>query len=301
MLQRVRKHMNPATAIAFLALVFALTGGAFAATGGGGSPSHATLTASVAKSNAKAKTKAGPRGPAGPKGATGAAGPTGPAGSAGATGPGGAQGPQGPAGNNGENGKAGAPGANGTNGETPKIEQLTGSSSECNKEGGVKVSTKTTNGTACNGSPWTAGGTLPAGKTETGLWAINGGPGAGSTYHAALASFAIPLAERPTLNVIGPQEGEGQAKENEKAIKENEARKLNGEPEVPLPIPTYCKGNAKNPEAVEGNVCVFEFISNNVGTLETIGVETTGVLAKPEVLNESAFFYADGSWAVTAK
>ena len=36
MLQRVRKHMNPATAIALLALVFALTGGAFAATGAGG-------------------------------------------------------------------------------------------------------------------------------------------------------------------------------------------------------------------------------------------------------------------------
>ena len=56
MFQALRKHLNPATVMAFAALVFALTGGAFAATGGS-SPSHATLTASAAKSKAKPKTR----------------------------------------------------------------------------------------------------------------------------------------------------------------------------------------------------------------------------------------------------
>ena len=37
MFQKVRKQITPATVMAFVALVFALTGGAFAATGGSGS------------------------------------------------------------------------------------------------------------------------------------------------------------------------------------------------------------------------------------------------------------------------
>jgi hypothetical protein len=37
MFQAIRKHLNPATVIAFMALVFALTGGAFAASNGGSS------------------------------------------------------------------------------------------------------------------------------------------------------------------------------------------------------------------------------------------------------------------------
>jgi hypothetical protein len=145
MLHKIRKHLTPSTAIAFLALVFALTGGAFAATGGGGS-SHGTLTATTAKKKAPPK---GPRGPAGPKGATGA---TGAAGATGATGPGGPAGPTGATGGNGENGKEGTPGTKGTTGT--KGEQ------------GIQ------------GIPGTTGYTdfLPAGKTETGAWSLSGGP-----------------------------------------------------------------------------------------------------------------------------
>ena len=82
MFRALRNHLTPSTAIAFVALVFAITGGAFAATGSvnnsGGGGSHGTLTASVAKKKAKPKPKGGARGPAGPKGAPGATGPAGP-------------------------------------------------------------------------------------------------------------------------------------------------------------------------------------------------------------------------------
>ena len=99
MFQAIRKHLNPTTVVAFVALVFAMTGGAFAASGGSGgggtgSKTIASVTrgaggnpiSTTAKSKAKPKTKAGPRGPAGPAGKNGATGVTGPAGPAGATG-----------------------------------------------------------------------------------------------------------------------------------------------------------------------------------------------------------------------
>ena len=191
MLSRIRKHLNPATALAFVALVFALTGGAFAATGGGSSPSKATASAGGAGSSiataakAKAKTKAGPRGPAGPKGATGAAGATGATGPGGATGPSGAQ------------GLAGTNGTNGTNGE-PGKEGPKGNEGKEGKEG----------------SPWTAGGTLPSKATETGNWAIGALPApevfASFSGVETSISFGIQLKEAPTAHVIQPgEEGKG--------------------------------------------------------------------------------------------
>ncbi len=219
--QHIRKHLTPSTAIALLALIFALTGGAFA-TGshGGGSSTKPTtssrdgarapgsLLATTAK--AKAKTKTGPRGPAGPKGATGATGATGTTGAAGpvgATGPAGPQGPQGAAGINGTDGTNGATGA-----------------------------------TGATGSPWTAGGTLPAGSTETGTWlalvrqsseAEKDGTQNPIVGAQADISFPIPLTEGPTPHYI--------------ETKEVEEEKL----------PEGCKGTAVKPEAEPGNLCIF--------------------------------------------
>src|ERR1700735_4554795 len=115
MFSSIRKYLNPTTAVAFVALIFAMTGGAFAMNTSGSNartgardaqlaPSGSPL-ATAAKGKAKSKTKAGPRGPAGPVGKTGATGPAGATGPTGATGPGGPQGPQGPAGANGTNGE----------------------------------------------------------------------------------------------------------------------------------------------------------------------------------------------------
>ncbi len=175
----IRKHLTPSTAIAIVALVFAITGGAFAATGGssnGGKSASATASATPLASAAKskAKPKAGPRGLAGPAGKTGATGPAGPAGPAGAagakgeTGAAGGQGPQGPQGPQGEKGETGKegtpgkPGKNGTFGDEP----------------------------------------LPAGKTLTGVYAASGS--AEGAYPNGLVStgvsFALPVAVEPAVH-----------------------------------------------------------------------------------------------------
>jgi hypothetical protein len=114
---RKRMHVTPATVIATLALVFAMTGGAYAAnkyliT------STKQISPKVLKRLKGASGKAGANGAAGPAGAAGARGPTGPAGPAGAVGP---QGPQGVAGLKGESGPPGAPGKNGTSGFTKTL------------------------------------------------------------------------------------------------------------------------------------------------------------------------------------
>jgi hypothetical protein len=93
MLDPVRRNANATTVIAVLALVFAMTGGAFAAKNYVGGPAQA------AKKHHK-KSKRGPRGPRGKRGARGAVGPQG------AVGP---VGPQGPKGDTGPKGNAGDP------------------------------------------------------------------------------------------------------------------------------------------------------------------------------------------------
>lgn len=109
-MKRLRTHLNPATVIACLALVFAMTGGAYAA-------SHylITKTSQIKPSVLSSlKGKPGPAGPAGAPGAPGAAG-------AGSAGP---QGPQGNPGSPGAPGKEGAPGKPGENGKT-EIKEVT--------------------------------------------------------------------------------------------------------------------------------------------------------------------------------
>jgi hypothetical protein len=92
-------------------------------------------------------------------------GPQGPAGPKGDAGAAGAQGPAGAAGAAGADGADGADGAPGAPGE-----------------------------------PWTAGGTLPSGETETGAWSVGNIPDGGSAREAI--SFAIPLAAAiPAANI----------------------------------------------------------------------------------------------------
>lgn len=180
MLSAIRRHLNPGTLIAFVALIFAVTGGAFAASGssGGGTGgkgtarfARTTTLATTAKSKAKPKAKTGPRGPAGPAGkagATGAAGPAGTTGPAGPAGPGGPQGPQGPAGATGATGATGPAGTNGTTGFTEK---------------------------------------LPTGKTEMGTWTLSIPPPNPTISHSfaqTAISFVIPLAEEPTVHILAP-------------------------------------------------------------------------------------------------
>ena len=159
MFQSIRRHLNATTLVAIFALVFAMTGGAYAA-----KKYLITSTKQIKPSVLKQLAgKAGANGVAGPAGAVGPQGPAGPAG---------AQGPAGPAGAKGEAGAAGAPGKDGKDGAP-----------------GVK---------GADGSPWTVGGTLPKGASETGAWiapvsAEKSSPEAEKTELATI-SFAIPLA-----------------------------------------------------------------------------------------------------------
>ena len=164
MFSMIRKRLTYANVIVTLALVFAMTGGAYAA--------KKYLITSTAQISPKVlKSLQGKTGPVGPAGAAGAGfqGPQGPAG------PAGAKGETGPAGTKGTNG---ANGANGTTGATgPK--GTTGSS-------GVTGSTGATGQTGFTE-------TLPSGKTETGVWALRSTANAEGEIRVTALSFPIPL------------------------------------------------------------------------------------------------------------
>jgi hypothetical protein len=108
---RKRMHVSPATVIASLALVFAITGGAYAA-----SKVLITSTKQISPKVLKAL-----RGNAGVNGVNGAAGANGAPGSGGPQGPAGPGGPQGPQGVRGETGPKGESGKNGTTGFTDTL------------------------------------------------------------------------------------------------------------------------------------------------------------------------------------
>jgi Collagen triple helix repeat (20 copies) len=162
MLSPLRNRFGIPGAISVIALIFAMLGGAYAASNSG-----------AGKATASAKAK---RGPKGPKGATGPAGPQGPAGPAGAAGAKGDAGANGAAGAAGEKGATGPTGPTGAKGAT-----------------GAAGATGATGATGPEGSPWTAGGTLPKEKTETGTWAMSQVHIQAEAVEAAVASISFPI------------------------------------------------------------------------------------------------------------
>jgi hypothetical protein len=282
MLSKIRKNSTYANVVLTIALVFAMSGGAYAA-------NKYLITSTKQISPKVLKTLAGKPGPAGAQGTrgpTGPVGPTGPAGSPGAKG---------------ENGTAGTEGKEGKPGVSVTSKQLTASNTTCDKEGGTEftaVENKKT--TACDGkegSPWTAGGTLPAGATETGTW----GGDINNVATTMVISFPIPLAkalEGSKTHVIGPGEGEGE-------------KNKNGEEKTsPAITAGECKGTYASPGAAAENLCVFinsngfshvheiasivNFDSEPVG----LGAGTTGaelVFEVPQAEGQLAL----GTWAVT--
>ena len=169
---RKRMRVTPATVIAGLALVFAMTGGAYAA-----KKYLITSTKQISPSVLKAlQGKAGAAGAPGAAGAQGAQGPAGPAGSAGA---GGAKGETGPAGVKGEKGATGATGAKGATGAS-----------------GATGFTET----------------LPKGKTEIGTWAAFGRAVPDSATVVAPISFPIPLAVPGQAVYLNQEETENEVK-----------------------------------------------------------------------------------------
>jgi collagen triple helix repeat protein len=178
MFSTLRTRFGIPGVISVIALVFAMFGGAYAASNSSGG----------GKATASAKAKKGPRGP---KGATGPAGPAGPAGA------------QGPAG---ANGKDGANGSNGTNGASAEATSFSGEAHGC-KEGGLEVKSASPVTYVCNGVKGTNGttgftSTLPSGKTETGNVSV-----ASSAFWASV-SFPIPLATGVPIHIMQDEENE---------------------------------------------------------------------------------------------
>jgi hypothetical protein len=275
-----------------LALVFAMSGGAYAA-------SKYVITSTKQISPKVLKQLKGKNGKNGAAGATGPAGPQGPPGAAGAKGETGATGLPG------LEGKAGSSGINGKS--VAVTEEKTGTSN-CGGAGGASFEAEGSGKKifACNGkegSPWTAGGTLPSGKTETGTWSVAGKPfheevellpGHIFNFYWAYSSISFPIRlSAPLLSghihvVLSGEKGSGSG------------------------CPTT--SSVDNPEAENGNLCIFQgssgsehnvggssIVALNPGTEEEGETATTGAILKVIPEPEGSEVSAYGTWAVTAE
>jgi hypothetical protein len=264
MLSSLRTRFGIPGVISVIALVFAMLGGAYAASGGN--------SGSWATASGKKAGKPGPRGKRGPTG------PTGPQGAAGANGKDGA---------NGQNGAPGANGKDGVSAEATSFGPLVEPEEEpCAGLGGAEIKSASPEPSfICNGeegSPWTAAGVLPSGKTETGSWSVVQMEGFGLEP----ISFPVPLAaeiEQSNVHVISVEE-----QENEE-------------------VPAGCtvggeEGSAAEPLAAAGHLCLFTGEALLGGTPAAVkkpgggeGAGTTGA-----VLQFFGGNLAYGSFAVTA-
>lgn len=274
MYSRLREQFSTSAIIlSVIALVFALMGGAYAASNSG----RAKATAS----------KAGPPGPRGPRGKQGKPGPQG---LPGANGTNGAKGDMGPKGDKGDKGDQGLPGTSGAPGKGVKITPIAAGGLKCEELGGIEVEVKeepSTEKDVCNGKkgekgdpgdPWSVGGTLPSGKTETGAWSFNSTEPTGSIV--TTISFPIRLAS---------------AIEDETKVHfQNEAN-----------FATFCLGNILNPTAPAGELCVYRSTALTNATFSFISGLNNGEGMTPS--GAALHFTATGAspsgfgaWAVTA-
>jgi hypothetical protein len=253
MFQRIHEKLGTAGfIISIVALVAALGGGAYAASG--------SLTGKEKKevkkiAQAEAKKIAAVPGPPGASGGQGSAGP---------------QGTPGASGTNGANGKGlvignATAGECGAGGKTIEVEGSGSKSKVCNGEEGEE------------GSPWTVGGVLPSGESETGVWTI--GPYGGTVVSPkAPISFSIPVSGTITAHFIN-EEAEGNT--------------------------TECPGTAENPAAAPGNLCIYKTIGSGFTFLSVqnpeAGDETVGEVGALLTFTQTvATGKMVGNWVVTA-
>jgi hypothetical protein len=282
MFSTLRTRFGIPGVISVIALVFAMFGGAYAASNsasGGG------------KATASAKAKKGPRGP---KGATGPAGPQGPAGPTGSAGP------------KGDVGAAGSNGASVTSTESANAIEGHCTGTGNSGKGGSKFVSASGTTYACNGkegpqgepgeegSPWTAGGKLPEGATETGNYFVGSETGKGpigEAFASAAISFPIPLSE-PILDpdhVIYLKLAEAVGEHCENTERPGTASSV-------------------NPEADPGYLCVYEGLKQDMTFEEISGAEGqpanvsgTNIAFETDYEGEPPLpGYTQGTWAVTA-
>jgi hypothetical protein len=235
-LGRLRRRLGangPGITVAVVAMLVALTGVAFAAGGALTNTQKKEVKAIVKK---EAKKLRGPSGPTGPPGSNGSLGAPG------------ARGDLGPQGSPGKDGKGiivtpiseGEEGCAELGGAFVEKEGVGSPVEVCNGEKG---------GRGEKGEPWTPNNTLPAGASETGVWAFSGTGEQKFTAEVEGSSKEITIGDK---NVFVP---------------------------ISFPIPlalatglpssnvhyktdanfgSSCEGTAAAPKALPGNLCVWE-------------------------------------------
>jgi hypothetical protein len=287
MLSAIRKRFTYANVAMTLALVFAMTGDAYA--------DNKYLITSTKQISTKVINAL--KGANGKNGANGANGANGTNGAAGAKGENGAAGAAGAAGNNGSNGTSV------TGAAIPTSEK-----NKCTGQGGVEYTSASGASDVCNGTTGFTS-TLPEGKTEKGDWSLIGGSAGG--FIGTAVSFNIPLAVVPAVHVI-------RANGNEIIVIGA------GTPGEAPPGPG-CEGSAANPTAAPGNLCIYD--SEEIGIEKVsggnafpkacaLGAEgaqclASGLATVPSKADPSGFgisarvegstSFTEGTWAVTAE
>lgn len=262
MIARIHQKLGTAGfVISIVALVAALCGGAYAAGGG--------LTGKQKKEVTKIAKKY-----AGKPGATGATGPQGPAGAAGA---------KGDKGEKGEKGDAGNPGAPGADGKSVEAVPIGTGLPACSGNGGTELEVEGSGEPAevCNGSPWTAGGTLPSGATETGAWVLDAPTPSTNAY----VPISFPIQVKATSGNVT-------------------AHYVTSTEQQSPPPGSPCSGEASHPTAAEATLCIYEGAESEGATFSTVqtptlsgaGAGVAGALLKFKEVGAEPLMY--GTWAV---
>lgn len=258
MFDRIHQKLGTASfIISIVALVAALGGGAYAASGG----LNGKQKKEVEKISKKFAGKPGPMGSAGPAG---------------------------PAGKNGADGTKGVNGSNGASGTSATTEHFTGTGHGCTS-GGVVVKSASPETAICNGQTGFTE-TLPAGKTETGTWVLQG-------EQFIPISFPIPI-EPNSLSEEGCEEPEGS---RVKPCQVHFVPVVNGTETAQV---KGCEGGTSlEPAAEPGNFCLFQGEGAIAPTTAFTNPKQGGVkFGGPGLLffGEATAGFVTGSWAVTA-
>lgn len=285
MFHKVRERLGSAgLAVAIVALIVALSGGAYAATATNSAKKPAK---GLTKAQVLALIKANP----GPPGSPGAPGPAGGAG---------------PKGEQGVAGSKGDPGSKGDAGTGIKLTPIPVGAGGCSQLGGATLEENASPNAKkdiCNGAkgaqgdkgdpgdPWSVGGVLPPGRSETGAWAFTAADD--DAEIAVPISFTIPLPGEPT----------------EEEFAEDDVHYQDD-----ADFATACPaGSAGEPKAPPGKLCVFynsfggapvnaTFTRiSKLNLFETPGVSNSGAVVQFAFSGAAGeLARGSGSWAVTA-
>lgn len=262
MISRIHEKLGTAGfLISIVALVVALTGGAYAASGGLNGKQKKEVE-KIAKKFAGAPGAPGTPGAAGSKGDNGAAG---------------------------SNGTNGTNGANGTSVTTTAIPT---SSATCGHNGGVEVKSASPTQNVCNGTTGFAE-SLPSEKTETGTWSYGPVP-TGANHVRFQVSFPTPLATgvHVAVHYIKLVETEPGSEEFELGHPTAECPGTAAHPEaVPGNLCLYAAIGTEEPGAT--TLSSIDPISGEGGKAGAVGAAVT-------FFGNTAGSQGFGDWAVTA-